>query len=86
MWKRGFLVIFSAVAMGFTTSATAADVTINYDSKFCWPGGECTVDVFVNSFPPLGRLQVVLHWDSSKLTVTNVENVCVKSSNPESSR
>ncbi len=60
--------------MGLTTSATAADVTINYDNKFCWPGGECTVDVFVNSFPPLGRLQVVLHWDSSKLTVTNVEN------------
>ena len=74
MWRRGFFVIFSAVAMGLTTSATAADVTINYDNKFCWPGGECTVDVFVNSFPPLGRLQVVLHWDSSKLTVTNVEN------------
>jgi len=74
MRNWGFFVLFSAVAMGLTTGATAADVTIRYDNKICWPGGECTVDVFVNSHPPLGRLQVVLHWDSSKVTVTNIEN------------
>lgn len=74
MRNWGSFVLFFAVAIGVSANATAADVEIRYDNKFCWPGGECTVDVSVNSHPPLGRLQVVLHWDSSMLTVTGVEN------------
>jgi hypothetical protein len=55
-------------------SATAADVKIYYHQKYCYYNEDCTLDVYVQSLVPLGRLSVVLQWDSTKITVSNIED------------
>jgi hypothetical protein len=74
MRNWGSFVLLFAMMIGVSANATAADVEIRYHKKFCVAGQDCTLDVYVNSLVPLGRLQVVLHWNSSYMTVTNVEN------------
>jgi hypothetical protein len=51
-----------------------ADVFVGYDYTFCWEGEPCTVDVWISSYQPLGRVGVVLHYDNTKLIVTGVTN------------
>ena len=71
-WGR-FVLLF-AMLIGVSANATAADVEIRYNKKHCVVGQDCVLEVYVNSFVPLGRLSVLLRFNSSYMTVTNVEN------------
>ncbi len=74
MRNTWILVLVSAVLMGLSVNAAAADVEIRYHKKYCVVGEDCTLDVYVNSFVPLGRLSVLLRFNSAYMTVTNVQS------------
>ncbi len=69
------LVSLAAAMLTFAPPpASAADVTIRYNTAFCEAGKLCTVDVWADSKVMLGRLAVVLRFDNTKMTVASVSS------------
>jgi uncharacterized repeat protein (TIGR01451 family) len=69
-----FAVVGTAVLFIVVPAAYGADVTVGHNSVACVEGEPCTLDVWIHSYWPLGRITVVLRFDNTKLIATGVTN------------